>query len=66
MVDGTGMCGGCRVTVGGETKFACVDGPVFNGHEVDFEELSQRQQRFVDAERRAKEVYEHACRLGEA
>lgn len=65
MVDGTGMCGGCRVTVGGETRFACVDGPVFDGHEVDFEELSQRQKRFVDAERRAKEIYEHACRLGE-
>ena len=66
MVDGTGMCGGCRVTVGGETKFACVDGPVFDGHAVDFEELSQRQKRFLDAERRAKEAYEHACRLGEA
>jgi ferredoxin--NADP+ reductase len=44
MVDGTGMCGGCRVTVKGETKFACVDGPDFDGHEVDFDELVQRQQ----------------------
>ena len=43
MVDGTGMCGGCRVTVGGEVKFACVDGPEFDGHEVNFEELADRQ-----------------------
>ena len=63
MVDGTGMCGGCRVTVGGETKFACVDGPVFDAHQVDFKELSQRQKRFADFERRAKENYEHVCRL---
>jgi len=66
MVDGTGMCGGCRVTVGGETKFACVDGPVFDAHEVNFKELSQRQKRFTDFERRAKEGYEHACRLRQA
>lgn len=66
MVDGTGMCGGCRVTVGGETKFACVDGPVFDGHQVNFKELAQRQKRFCEHEQRAKEVYEHACRLGEA
>jgi ferredoxin--NADP+ reductase len=66
MVDGTGMCGGCRVTVGGETKFACVDGPVFDAHEVDFAELIHRQRRFAQVERRAKEEYEHACRLGQA
>ncbi|UCH33397.1 MAG: sulfide/dihydroorotate dehydrogenase-like FAD/NAD-binding protein [Armatimonadota bacterium] len=66
MVDGTGMCGGCRVTVGGETKFACVDGPVFDAHEVNFTELAKRQTRFVDFERRAKEEYEHACRLQQA
>ena len=42
MIDGTGMCGGCRVTVGGETKFACVDGPDFDGHQVDFAELMNR------------------------
>jgi ferredoxin--NADP+ reductase len=66
MVDGTGMCGGCRVTVGGQTKFACVDGPVFDGHEVNFKELSQRQKRFDTFERRAKEEYEHACRLQQA
>jgi ferredoxin--NADP+ reductase len=62
MVDGTGMCGGCRVTVGGETKFACVDGPVFDAHEVDFEELAKRQQRFTDFERRAQEEFDHVCR----
>ncbi len=46
MVDGTGMCGGCRVTVGGETKFACVDGPEFDGHAVDFAELASRQRMY--------------------
>ncbi len=50
MVDGTGMCGGCRVTVGGETKFTCVDGPDFNGHDVDFNELAKRQKRFLEHE----------------
>jgi len=56
MVDGTGMCGGCRVTVGDETKFACVDGPEFDGHKVDFENLMLRNRRF---EREEKE----ACKL---
>ena len=56
MVDGTGMCGGCRVSVGGETKFACVDGPEFNGHLVDFKNLMIRNRRFVKEE-------EHACKL---
>jgi len=56
MVDGTGMCGGCRVSVGGETKFACVDGPEFDGHEVDFDNLMLRNRRFVKKE-------EHACNL---
>ena len=46
MIDGTGMCGGCRVTVGGQIKFACVDGPEFDGHEVDFKELSSRQNAY--------------------
>ncbi len=50
MVDGTGMCGGCRVTVGGEVKFACVDGPEFDGHLVDFRELAQRQATYKEAE----------------
>jgi NAD(P)H-flavin reductase len=48
MVDGTGMCGGCRVTVGDEVKFACVDGPEFDGHLVDFKELSQRQNAYKE------------------
>ena len=47
MVDGTGMCGGCRVTVGGEMKFACVDGPEFDGHKVDFDELMMRNRTYV-------------------
>ena len=50
MVDGTGMCGACRVTVGGEVKFACVDGPDFDGHQVDFEELAKRKQAFAEEE----------------
>ena len=53
MVDGTGMCGGCRLTVGGETKFACVDGPEFDGHEVNFDEAMRRQQIYKTAEGRA-------------
>jgi NAD(P)H-flavin reductase len=65
MVDGTGMCGSCRVTVGGETRFACVDGPEFDAHEVDFDELMQRQRIYVDSERQALEHYhEHQCRCG--
>lgn len=57
MIDGTGMCGGCRVTVGGETKFACVDGPDFNGLEVDFEELMEKQGIFKEEEEN------HNCKL---
>ena len=56
MVDGTGMCGGCRVTVGGEIKFACVDGPEFDGHKVDFDNLMLRNRRFLKEE-------EHACKI---
>lgn len=67
MVDGTGMCGSCRVTVGGETKFTCVDGPTFNGHRVDFDELMIRQQRFVAEEKIALDRYnktqEHKCQM---
>ena len=55
MVDGTGMCGGCRVTVGEETKFACVDGPVFDGHQVDFEEQIKRKQFYTDQEKKLDE-----------
>ena len=57
MVDGTGMCGGCRVTVGGETKFACVDGPEFDGHQVDFDELMLRLQAYCEEEKRCYEDY---------
>ncbi|HHY46547.1 MAG TPA: sulfide/dihydroorotate dehydrogenase-like FAD/NAD-binding protein [Firmicutes bacterium] len=57
MVDGTGMCGSCRVTVGGETKFSCVDGPAFDGHKVDFGELIARQNRFLAEERLAMEHF---------
>lgn len=60
MVDGTGMCGGCRVTVGGEVKFACVDGPDFDGHEVDFDETIARNQSYKLFEARKKE---HVCHL---
>lgn len=59
MIDGTGMCGGCRVSVGGEVKFACVDGPDFDGHLVDFDELMRRNSFY-----RCEE--EHACRLGDS
>lgn len=55
MVDGTGMCGGCRVTVGGETKFVCVDGPEFDGHLVDFENMISRQRAYVKQESGARE-----------
>jgi ferredoxin--NADP+ reductase len=64
MVDGTGMCGGCRVTVGGEVKFACVDGPEFDGHQVDFKELVDRLSTYKEQEK--KLVEEHACKLDEA
>lgn len=63
MVDGTGMCGSCRVTVGGEVKFACVDGPDFDGHQVDFKELEARQKRFRSEEARANEDFAHVCNL---
>ena len=62
MIDGTGMCGGCRLTVGGETKFACVDGPDFDGHLVDFDEAMARGAMYRDFESKAKEA--HLCRLG--
>ena len=61
MVDGTGMCGGCRVTVGGEVKFACVDGPEFDGHKVDFAELMSRNSTYRGREAKVRE--EHACRM---
>lgn len=60
MIDGTGMCGGCRLTVGGETKFACVDGPEFDGHLVDFDEAMERASMYRDFERHA---YDETCNL---
>jgi len=63
MVDGTGMCGSCRVTVGGRLKFACVDGPDFDGHQVDFDELMRRQRRFQREEQESLQRYEEECRL---
>jgi glutamate synthase (NADPH) small chain len=63
MVDGTGMCGSCRVTVGSEIKFACVDGPDFDGHQVDFKELMLRQKRFKGEEAAANTDYEHVCKV---
>lgn len=60
MIDGTGMCGGCRLTVGGETKFACVDGPDFDGHLVDFDEAIERGTMYREFERHA---YEETCNL---
>jgi ferredoxin--NADP+ reductase len=76
MVDGTGMCGGCRVTVGGESRFACVDGPEFDAHQVDFRNLAQRNQLYRSQERVALQRFlagaqcqleqVHACRLQDA
>jgi ferredoxin--NADP+ reductase len=63
MVDGTGMCGGCRVTVGGELKFACVDGPDFDGHEVDFDELMLRNRSYIEMEGEACNLYKAARAL---
>jgi ferredoxin--NADP+ reductase len=62
MIDGTGMCGGCRVTVGGEIKFACVDGPDFDGHKVDFDEAIRRQNMYKKLE--TKSFNKHQCKLG--
>ena len=61
MIDGTGMCGGCRVTVGGEIKFACVDGPDFDGHQVDFDELMNRNSVYKKEE--ADLAEKHICRM---
>ncbi len=60
MIDGTGMCGGCRLSVGGKTVFACVDGPEFDGHEIDFDEAMERASMYRDFERHA---YEETCNL---
>ena len=65
MVDGTGMCGGCRVKVGGQVKFACVDGPDFDAHQVDFDDLVTRLQRFASEEKIARERWSESCRMKE-
>jgi ferredoxin--NADP+ reductase len=62
MVDGTGMCGCCRVSVGGQTRFACVDGPEFDGHQVDFNELTQRLDAYKEDEKRAFDKYIGECK----
>lgn len=64
MIDGTGMCGGCRVTVGGEIKFTCVDGPEFDAHEVDWDSMIRRLGTYRTAEQVAAERYDHQCRVG--
>lgn len=63
MVDGTGMCGGCRVKIGDQIKFACVDGPDFDGHRVDFDDLMARLGRFKATEKQALERWQESCRL---
>ena len=64
MIDGTGMCGGCRVLVGGKSQFACVDGPEFDAHQVDFGVLIQRNKMYREAEKESLERYQHACESG--
>lgn len=65
MVDGTGMCGSCRVTIDGETKFACVDGPEFDAHLVDWDELMNRQRIYPEQEKQSLELFhEHYCECG--
>jgi hypothetical protein len=63
MVDGTGMCGGCRVKVGNQVKFACVDGPDFDGHRVDFDDLMTRLNRYKKEEREAVQRWSENCRM---
>jgi hypothetical protein len=63
MVDGTGMCGGCRVKVGDKVKFACVDGPDFDGHQVDFDDLMARLKRFDEQEKAAMKRFADSCRM---
>ena len=63
MIDGTGMCGGCRVSVGGTIKFACVDGPEFDAHQVDFKNLTDRNRMYAEYEKRSLKLFEHRCKL---
>ena len=64
MVDGTGMCGACRVTVGGKTRFTCVDGPEFDAHKIDFDEAMRRNSIYKTQEERAMSLSGHKCRIG--
>ncbi len=64
MIDGSGMCGCCRVSVGGATKFVCVDGPEFDAHEVDFELLTKRLGSYKEKEIQSYDMYKHACKIG--
>jgi ferredoxin--NADP+ reductase len=64
MVDGTGMCGVCRVSIGGVTKFTCVDGPDFDAHKVDWDELMARQRTYLDEEKRSLELWKQSCSCG--
>ena len=61
MIDGTGMCGGCRISVGGKTRFVCVDGPEFDAHQVDWDQMLQRMGAYREQEAAAKE---HVCKAG--
>ena len=63
MIDGTGMCGGCRVTVDGKTKFACVDGPEFDAHLVDFKNLADRNRMYAEYEKKSLDKFLHTCKL---
>jgi ferredoxin/flavodoxin---NADP+ reductase len=65
MIDGTGMCGGCRVTVDNQIKFACVDGPEFDAHLVDFKNLSDRNRIYLQEEKESSEAYTHRCNIGQ-
>lgn len=64
MVDGTGMCGACRVTVGGKTRFVCVHGPEFDGHQVDFDEYIRRKKMYLSQEKEAMDRYQRCCKEG--
>ena len=66
MVDGTGMCGGCRVKIGDSIKFACVDGPDFDGHQVDFDDLMARLGRYKPTENEALSLFQDSCRIRSA
>lgn len=66
MIDGTGMCGGCRVKIGDKVKFACVDGPDFDGHQVDFDDLMSRLGRFANQEKAAMKRWSDECRMGKS